>query len=94
MDVANCSRGAPGCYAERLREVNLGSDVDFSAGCFDVYKLFVVKPGLNSVRRNAQANAIPFFILKRDKLCGLVVSGIVVVDIRQAADAATPATKD
>ena len=35
-----------------------------SVGRFDVYKLFIVEPGLNPVRCNAQANAIPFVVLK------------------------------
>jgi len=77
-----------------LRQVHLSPDVYFSAGRFYVYKLFIIEPGLNPVGRNAQTNTIPFFVLKRDKLRCLVVSGVIVVNIRQAADAAAPSAED
>ena len=63
-NITNCTGSLPGCYAEWLRQVDLGPDVDFSAGRFDVYKLLVIEPGFNPVGRNAQANTIPFVVLK------------------------------
>ena len=63
-NITNCTGCLPGRYTKWLGQVHLGPDVDFSAGRFYVYKLFIVEPGFNPVGRHAQANTIQFVVLK------------------------------
>lgn len=77
-----------------MGRVNLGSDADFSAGSYHINELTIVQPSLDFVGRDAQADTIPSTILERNDPRGLVVSGIIVVDVGQAADGAAPAAED
>lgn len=63
-DVADGSGGLPGCYAERLGEIDLRPDPDFSAFDLNINKFFTVEPGLNLFGRDSEADVIPFAVLE------------------------------